>query len=67
MSAAVPIKSCELPTSYAADPVHDIVNHLLANCVVTTRIVVGSILLAVDQQFGVKQVPVSTCPNLIDR
>ena len=41
-------------TSHAADAIHDIVDHLLANGVVTTGIVVGSILLAADQHLRVE-------------
>lgn len=54
-------------TSDTADAVNDIVNHLLANGVVTTGIVVGSILLAADQQLGVEQLAVVAGADLIDR
>jgi len=53
-------------TSNTANTVNDIVDHLLADCVVSTRIVVSGILLAADQQLGVEQLAVATSPDLID-
>jgi hypothetical protein len=47
--------------------VHDIVDHLLANGVVTTSVVVGGILLTTDQKLGVEQVTVFASSDLIDR
>lgn len=53
-------------TSHTANAVHDIVDHLLANGVVTTSIVVGSIFLAADQQLGVEELAVTTSSDLIN-
>lgn len=53
-------------TSHAADAVHDIVDHLLANGVVATGVVVGSILLAADQQLGVEELAVTTSSDLVN-
>lgn len=53
-------------TSNTADTVDDIVDHLLANGVVTTGVVVGSILLAADQKLGVEQRAVAAGSDLID-
>jgi hypothetical protein len=50
-----------------ANAVNDIVNHFLANGVVTTSIVVGGILLTTDQLLGVEKVTVFTSSDLIDR
>lgn len=51
---------------HAADLVNDLVNHLLANGVVTTSVVVGRIFLASDHLLRVEQVPVGTSADLID-
>lgn len=53
-------------TGNATHAVHDIVDHLLANGVVTTGVVVGSILLAADQQLRVKELAVGASSNLVD-
>lgn len=53
-------------TGNTTNSVHDIVDHLLANGVVTTGIVVGGILLTTDQQLGVEQVAVFTGSDLVD-
>lgn len=50
----------------AADTVHDIIDHLLSNGVVTTGIVVGGILLATDQELGVEERLVVTSSDLIN-
>jgi hypothetical protein len=54
-------------TGDATNAVNDIVNHLLANGVVTTSIVVGGILLAADQQLGVEKVTVFASSDLVNR
>jgi hypothetical protein len=51
----------------AANAVNDIVDHLLANGVVTTSVVVGGILLTADQLLGVEKITVFTSSDLIDR
>lgn len=56
-----------LLTGNTADTINDIVDHLLADGVVTTSIVVGSILLAADQKLGVEKLAVVARANLIDR
>lgn len=53
-------------TSNTSDPVNNIVDHLLANGVVSTSIVVGSILLAADQELRVEELAVGTSPDLVD-
>lgn len=50
----------------AADLVQDTVDHLLANGVVTTGVVVGSILLASDHLFGVEKAAVGTGADFVD-
>jgi hypothetical protein len=50
-----------------SDLVQRPIQDLLANGVVTTRIVVGGVLLATDQQLGVEQLSVVTGTDLIDR
>jgi hypothetical protein len=50
-----------------ADAIDDRVDHLLANGVVTTSVVVGSILLATDQSLGVEKLSVVSSADLIDR
>jgi hypothetical protein len=52
--------------SQLANTVEGEVNNFLANGVVTTGVVVGSILLAGDQLFGVEQLAVSASADLID-
>ena len=51
--------------SQLPDPVKDQVNHLLANGVVASGIVVGSILLAIDQLLRMEELAVSSSPCLI--
>merc|ERR1711976_406661 len=52
--------------SQLADPVQDKIHNLLANGVVTTGIVVGSILLASDQLLRVEQLAVGASADLIN-
>ena len=47
------------------DPVEDYVNEFPADCVVTTGVVVGSILLAGDQLLGVEELAVGSGTDLI--
>jgi hypothetical protein len=54
-------------TGDTANAVNDIVDHFLANGVVTTSVVVGGILLTTDQLLGVEKVAVFTSSDLIDR
>ena len=56
-----------LHTSNTTNAVNDAVGHLLANGVMTTGVVVGCILLPANQKFGVKQLSVAACADLIDR
>ena len=51
--------------SQLPDPVEHEVDDLLANGVVATGVVVGSILLAGDQLLGVEELTVGTSPDLI--
>lgn len=53
-------------TGDATNAVNDIVDHLLANGVVTTGVVVGGILLTTDQQLGVEEVAVFTSSDLVN-
>ena len=46
--------------------VHDVVDELLSDGVVSSSVVVGGILLAVDQGLGVEERPVLSGPDLID-
>lgn len=50
----------------AADLVEDAVNELLADSVVATGVVVGSILLASDHHLGVEEVAVGTSADFVD-
>lgn len=54
-------------TSNSANLVDDFINELLSNCVVTSGIVVGGILLPTDKHFRVEELAVFTSANLIDR
>jgi hypothetical protein len=54
-------------TSDTSDSVNDIVDHFLANGIVAASVVVGSILLAADQQFRVEELAVITSADFIDR
>lgn len=49
-----------------ADLVEDLVDHLLADGVVTTGVVVRGILLASDHVLGVEEAAVGTSADLID-
>ena len=51
--------------SQLPDPVQDKVNNLLANGVVSPGIVVGSILLTIDQLLRVEELAVGSAPGLI--
>lgn len=53
-------------TGNASNAVNDIVNHLLADGVVTTSVVVGGIFLSADQKLGVKERAVATGADLVD-
>lgn len=53
-------------TGNTSNSVNDIVHHFLANGVVSASIVVGSILLAADQQFRVEELAISTSADLVD-
>ena len=52
-------------TYQLTDPVQHLINDLFANGVVSTRVVVGGILLASNQLLGVEELAVDTSPNLI--
>jgi hypothetical protein len=52
--------------SQLADTVEDEIDHLLANGVVATSVVAGSILLARDELLRVEQLTVGTSTDLID-
>jgi hypothetical protein len=54
-------------TSDTAHAVNDAINHLLADGVVATGIVVGGILLSADQKLGVEERAVIAGADLIDR
>jgi hypothetical protein len=56
-----------MPTCDTSDAVNDVVNHLLADGIVTTSIVVGGILLSADEKLGVEELAVSTGADLVDR
>ncbi len=53
-------------TGNTSDAINDILDHLLANGVVTTSIVVGSILLSINQKLGVEERAVTTGSDLVD-
>lgn len=53
-------------TSNTANAVNNIVDHLLANGVVATSIVVGSVLLTADQLLRVEELAVGTGSDLIN-
>lgn len=57
----------EQRTSNAANAVHDAIDHLLANGVVATGVVVGSILLATDKHLRVEKRAIGTSADLVDR
>lgn len=50
----------------AADLVEDLIDQLLADGVVTTRIVVGSVLLAGDHVFGVEKAAIGSSADLVN-
>jgi hypothetical protein len=54
-------------TSNSSYTLHDVVNHLLADGIMSTSVVVGSILLATDQQLGVEELTIAASSDLIDR
>ena len=53
-------------TGDTADTIHDIVDHLLANGIVATSVVVGSILFAADQHLRVEEGAVAAGADLVD-
>ena len=59
------LETCAL-VSQLANPVQDKVNDLLANGVVATGIVIGSILLACDELLRVEELAVGASANFID-
>ena len=61
------IKYCKLFTHEFSDFIQNLVNDSLADGVVTSGVVVGSILLASDQLLGVEELAVWTSANLICR
>jgi hypothetical protein len=56
----------DLAYQNTTDLVQSTIQDLLSNCVVTTSIVVGRILLTADQQLGMEQLAVITRANLVD-
>lgn len=54
-------------TDNASDPVHAVVDLLLADGVVATSVVVGRILLAAEHVLRVEQRAVRAGPDLVDR
>lgn len=48
-----------------AHPVHDRVHNLLADGVMATSVVIGSVFLATDELFRVIQLTIVTVPDLI--
>jgi hypothetical protein len=50
----------------SSNSVHDIVDELLSDGVVTSSVVVGSVFLAVDEGLGVEQRPVLSGPDLVN-
>jgi hypothetical protein len=50
----------------SSNPVHDVVDELLSDGVVTSSVVVGSVFLAVDEGLGVEQRPVLSGPDLVN-
>ena len=52
--------------SQFSDSVQNKINNLLSNGVVTSSVVVGSILLTIDQLFRVVQLPVGSNSGLIN-
>lgn len=54
-------------TGNTAHAVDDGVDHLLADGVVSASVIVGSILLAADQELGVEELAVGAGPDLVDR
>lgn len=55
------------PTSNAPDALDDTIDHLLSNSVVAAGIVVGSVLLAAQQQLRVVELAVGSGTDLVDR
>ena len=61
------LQNCQRqPTGDLADAIKDVLGHLLADSVVTTGVVVGSILLAADQELGVEKLTVGAGTDLVD-
>ena len=52
--------------SQFSDPVQAVVNNLLSDGVVTTSVVVGSVLFATDELFGVEELSVGSSPHFIN-
>src|SRR5690349_16305188 len=53
-------------TSNTTDPIHDSINHLLSDGIVTTSIVVRRILLSADEHLRVEQLAIVARANLVD-
>lgn len=66
MTRELPAGRSRLLTSNTSNAVNDIVDHLLADGVVSTGVVVCSILLATDQKLRVVEVAVATGADLIN-
>ena len=56
----------ERPYQNPTNLIQSSIQNLLANCVMSARIVIGGILLSTDQQLGVEQLAVITRANLVD-
>lgn len=54
-------------TNNASDPIHAVINLLLADGVVAASVVVGRILLAAEHVLGVEQRAVRAGADLVDR
>lgn len=68
VSSALHVEQAASPTltSNTTDPIHDSINHLLSDSIVTTGIVVRRILLSTDQHLGVEQLAIVARANLVD-
>ena len=49
---------------HGPDPVHDDLNLLLANGVMTSSVVVGRVLFATDHLCGVEELTISSCSEI---
>ena len=58
------LEACAL-VSKLSNTVKNKIDHFLSNCVVTTCVVVGSILLASDQLLRVEELAIGACTHLI--